>query len=65
MERYIVSTLPRVARAVTGLGEVGGVQRLSVVVWSMGCRRETEEDILLFRGGTSVTLSSTRTRCKD
>ena len=36
---------------VTGFGGVGGVRRLPV--WSVGCG-DTETDILLFRGETSV-----------
>lgn len=49
---------------VTGLGEVASVRRLSMVVWSTGCR-EIEENILLFRGSTSVRPSSTGSGCGD
>ena len=57
VERCIVSMLPCVARVVTRLGEVAGVRRLSVVVWSMCCKK-TEEDILFFRGDAFVIFSS-------
>ena len=60
VERWVVSRLLCVGREVTGLGGVVSVRRLSVVVWSMVCR-ETEQDILLFRSGASVRVSSTRT----
>ena len=53
----IESMLPCVVQVVTGLGDVAGVRRPSVVV-SSGFRG-TEEDILLFPSGACVRFSST------
>ena len=64
VERCIVSMLPCVAREVAGLGEVAGLQRLSVVVWSMGCN-ETEAGALPSRGDASGMLSSLRSGGED
>ena len=59
-----MSKLPCVARVVTGLSEVAGLQRLSVVVWSMGCD-ETEAGALLSCGDASGMLSSLRSGGAD
>ena len=55
-----VSTIPCVARVMAGFGEVAGMRRVSVVVWSTGSKK-TGRDLLLSSGsGTSVRQLSTR-----